>query len=220
MDYAVARHNMVESQIRTNRITDPRVVDAMEDLPREAFVPKALAGVAYVDEALPVGGGRYMMEPLIIAQLAQAAQIDADDVVLQIGSGGGYMAAVLSRLASTVVVVEADADLVAGANTRFGDLGIDTAAVVRGALTEGYPDQAPYDVILFNGAVVEVPEAVLRQLADGGRCVAVVDAGVPGTGTGKVTRFTRTGGAFGRVEIADASTPLLPGFETAPGFIF
>lgn len=220
MDFAAARHNMVEGQIRTNKITDPLVVEALESLPREAFVPKSLAGVAYVDEALSIGGGRFLMEPLIIAQLAQEAQVTADDVVLQVGCGGGYMVAVLARLASTVVAVESDAGLVEAANARFAELGIDTVAVVQGALTEGYPAQAPYDVIVFNGAIAAEPDAILQQLADGGRCIAVVDAGEPGTGTGKIIRFTRQGDSISRVELADVSTPLLPGFQPKPGFVF
>lgn len=220
MDYTAARHNMVESQIRTNKIVDSSVVDAMEAIPREAFVPKALAGVAYVDDSLPVGEGRYMMEPLIVAQLAQAANIDADGVALLIGCGGGYLASVLARMASTVVAVESDESLISVANERFATQGIDTVAVVTGSLNDGYPDQAPYDAIVFNGAVSAVPDAILQQLADGGRCVAVVDTGEPGTGTGRVVQFVRTGDAISRIEIADASTPLLPGFGLKPGFVF
>lgn len=220
MDHTTARHNMVEGQIRTNRITDPLVVEAMETLPREAFVPKALAGVAYVDEALPTGNGRYMIEPLLAAQLAQAARITPHDVILEIGCGCGYVAAVLARLGSTVVAVESDEALIEAANARFAQLGIDTVAVVQGPLAAGYPAQAPYDAIVFNGAVVKVPDAILSQLGDGGRCVAVVDDGQPGTGTGKVTVFTRLGETVSRAVLSDGSTPLLPGFAAEPAFVF
>lgn len=220
MDQLAARHNMVEGQIRTNRITDPMVVEAMETVPREAFVPKALAGVAYVDEALPTGDGRYMMEPLLVAQLAQAAAISRDDVILQIGCGCGYVAAVLARLGSTVVAVESDAALIESANARFAQQGIDTVAAVQGPLAAGYPAQAPYDAIVFNGAVAAVPDAILGQLGDGGRCVAVIDSGAPGTGTGKVTVFTRVGETVSKTVLSDGSTPLLPGFSAEPAFVF
>jgi protein-L-isoaspartate(D-aspartate) O-methyltransferase len=220
MDYATARHVMVESQIRTNRITDARIAEAMEAIPREAFVPKGLSGVAYVDEALPIAPGRVMMEPLLIAQLAQAARLAPEDVVLQIGCGAGYLAAVLARLASTVVAVEPDSSLAEIADGRFAGLGIDTVAVVGGELTAGYPDQAPYDVIVFNGAVAEVPKTILDQLADGGRCVAVVEGDAAGIGAGKGTVYTRIGDAVSAVTLFDASTPLLPGFEKESGFVF
>lgn len=220
MDYATARHNMVESQIRPNRVTDEALVDAMDSLPRESFLPKLLADVAYVDEALAVAPGRYMMEPMVVAHLAQAARITADDVVLLIGCGAGYTAAVLARLASTVVAVESDTALIEAANARFAELGIDTVAVVTGELTAGYAAQAPYDVIVFNGAVADVPQTILDQLSVGGRCVAVVEALEPELGSGKVTVIERTRDAFKSTIYADAGTPLLPGFAPEPRFTF
>src|SRR5690606_26313879 len=145
--------NMVESQVRPNRVTDPRIVMAMLELPRENFVPKPLRGIAYVDEDVHIGGGRYLMEPMVLARLIQAAQIGPDDVVLEIGTGSGYGAAVLSRLASTVVALESDPELAKMATRSLGELSIDNVAVVEGPLTKGYPAQAPYNAIVFSGGV-------------------------------------------------------------------
>lgn len=218
MTYAAVRHNMVENQIRTNRVTDPVVTRAMEDIPRELFVPKHLRGIAYVDEDIDLGGGRFLMEPMVFARLLQAAEIKDTDVVLDIGCCTGYSTGVLAKTAGTVVGVEDDADMAARASALLGELGIDNAAVVKAPLAEGYPAQAPYDVIVIEGAVAEVPEALCGQLADGGRLVAVVreKSGV----VGKATLITRSGSGFGRRVIFDAGTPLLPGFARPTGFVF
>lgn len=215
MDFEAARLNMVESQIRPNEVTDPLIIEAMSQMPREAFVPERLAGVAYVDEALAVGNGRYLMEPMILARLLQAAEIQADDLALVIGCGSGYSAAVLARLAGTVVAIEATAELVDQASETLASLGIDNAAVIEAPLTDGYPKQAPYDVILFGGAVSEVPRHLTDQLADGGRLVAVA---AKSAGLGHGVLVTRHGASVVEREIFDAGTPLLPGFEPVPTF--
>ena len=216
MNYAQARENMVESQIRPNHVTDGLVVAALADLPREDFVPGRLKDVAYVDEALAIGGGRHIMEPMVLARLLQTAAVQADDVALVIGAGSGYEAAALSRLASTVVALENDAAVAAKAGETLSGLGIDTVAVVEGALGLGYPDQAPYDVIFINGAVASIPPVLANQLAEGGRLVAVV-------GDGAVSRavcVTRTDGVLNERDVFDAGTPVLPGFGAASGFRF
>jgi len=216
MDFAIARHNMVESQIRPNRVTDPYVLDAIAALPREAFVPKSLAGVAYVDEAIPIGGGRYLMEPMVLARLLQAAEVQEDDIALLVGCGSGYEAAVLSHLASTVVALESDPELAESASDLMSELGIDTVAVVDGGFAQGFARQAPYDVIIFNGAVSEIPVAILEQLSEGGRLVAIVGEGPMGKGT----LVTKNSGVLSSRVVFDAGTPLLTGFEPAPSFSF
>ena len=216
MDYETARHNMVEGQIRTNRVTDLAVIDALAEVPREAFLPRPLQGVAYIDEVLPLGGGRYMMEPMVLARLLQAATIGADDVVLVVGCGSGYEAAAIARLASTVVAVESDAELAARAGESLNEQGIDNAAVVEGEIAEGYPKQGPYDVIFINGAVDDVPPAILEQLAEGGRLVSIVNTGK--VGTARV--ISRVDGIVAGRDIFDAGTPSLPGMESAPAFVF
>ena len=216
MDFAVARHNMVESQIRPNRVTDPYILEAIAQLPREAFVPDSLAGVAYIDEAIPVGAGRYLMEPMVLARLLQTLEVQQDDVALLVGCGGGYEAAILSCLASTVVALENDAGLAAKASDVMASLSIDTVAVVEGELTQGFARQAPYDVIVINGAVAEIPTAISQQLAEGGRLAAIVGVGPMGKGT----LVSRINGVFTSRMVFDAGTPMLAGFEPASSFSF
>ncbi len=216
-DFAAARHNMVESQIRPNRVVDPRLIAAMEEMPRERFVPKTLQSIAYIDEDLRVAEGRWLMEPMVFARLLQMARIEPGDVVLDVGCASGYSTAVIARLASTVMALESDAELAARATETLTELHIDNAAVVEGRLEEGLPKQAPYDVIVLEGAVREVPKAILDQLAEGGRLVTVV---AKETGMGRGTLFLRAHGVVSRREEFDAATPLLPGFAPEPGFVF
>lgn len=218
MDYTTARQNMVDGQIRPNKVTDPLVTQAMESIPRELFVPKHLRGIAYADEDLDLGGGRWLMEPLILARLLQEAAIEPDDVALDIACGTGYATAILSRMASTVVALESDPDYSARASAAIGELGIDNAAVISGDLTEGCAGQGPFNVILINGAVEYVPEEILSQLAEGGRLVTVIRK--PGAPIGVATLYTRRGDHFGHRGIFDAGVPMLPGFSRPPEFVF
>ncbi|MGF1594740.1 MAG: protein-L-isoaspartate O-methyltransferase [Kiloniellaceae bacterium] len=216
-DFAAARLNMVESQIRTNKVTDPRLIEAFEAVPRERFVTDAQRGVAYIDEDLEIAPGRYLMEPMVLARLLQAAAPRPGDMALVIGCGAGYSTAILARLVQTVVGLESDRGLMDRANRTLNALDVDNAVVVEGPLTAGYQKQAPYDVILFAGAVAEVPQVVKRQLADGGRLVAVV---VDDSGIGRGTLIQRAGESFSARTLFDAATPLLPGFAREAGFVF
>jgi protein-L-isoaspartate(D-aspartate) O-methyltransferase len=217
MDYAAARYKMVQNQIRANRVTDPLVIAAMSELPRECFVPEALRGLAYVDQDLPLGEGRYLIEPLATALLVQAAEIDVGDVALDVGCGRGYTSAIMANIASTVVALESDPKLAAVAADTLAELGLSAATVVVGALDRGWPAQAPYDVIVFSGAIAAVPSAIAEQLAEGGRMVAVI-ASERGMGCG--TLFLRCGGTMSRRPLFDSAIPLLPGFAPQPMFRF
>lgn len=217
MDYAAARRSMVENQIRTNRIRDPLVIAAMNELPRERFVPEALQGIAYADEDIPLGCGRYLIEPLVAASLLQTAEIGSDDVVLAIGSATGYLPALIAPMASAVVALEEDPELAERSAALLAELGMNTVAVVQGAPRQGYAKQAPYDAIVFCGAIASVPDALAEQLADRGRMVAVVRGK---QGMGKGTLFLKTGNALSRREVFDAATPYLPGFEPEESFTF
>ncbi|MDP6426461.1 MAG: protein-L-isoaspartate O-methyltransferase [Rhodospirillales bacterium] len=217
MDFAAARRNMVASQIRTNRVTDGRIISALGEIPREVFVAEEKAGIAYVDEALALGGGRYLMEPMAFALLLQAADIGGDDVVLDIGCATGYSSAVLAHLAGTVVALEEDAAFAARATELLAELKIDNVAVMEGPLTGGYGNQAPYNAIVFSGAVAEVPGAITGQLADGGRLVCI-EAGENGIGRGIVVG--KYGESVSRRHVFDAGSPILPGFERHPAFSF
>jgi protein-L-isoaspartate(D-aspartate) O-methyltransferase len=217
MDYAAARLNMVESQVRPNRVTDPRIVMAMLELPREKFLPKALRGVAYVDEDVPLGNGRYLTEPMVLARLLQAAAIAPEDTVLEIGTATGYGAAVMSRLAGKVVALESDSALATTAAATLAELGIRNVVAVEGPLAQGHPQHAPYNVILFSGGVEYVPQAVIEQLAEGGRLLAVVRP--PGE-AGRATLTSRIGGSVSTRAIFDAASPILPGLRRETGFVF
>ncbi|WP_282608409.1 protein-L-isoaspartate O-methyltransferase [Pelagibius sp. Alg239-R121] len=217
IDFTAARANMVESQLRTNKVTDQQVIAGFESIPREAFLPDTLRGVAYVDEDLAIGGGRHVMEPMILARLIQAAAPGTNDMVLEIGSALGYGTAILAQIAATVVGLDSDQELVATANETLNGMGIDNAVAVSGDMTQGYAKQAPYDVILFSGSIGEVPEAVAAQLADGGRLVAVIQ---DETGLGRATLMLRNGETISQRRLFDASTPVLNGFERVSGFVF
>jgi len=216
-DYAAARRNMVDSQLRTNRVTDEALLAAMGEIPRERFVPPALAGVAYVDEDLALGGGRYLMEPMVLARMIQAAEIQPSDAVLDVGCATGYSSAVASRLAAMVIGLESDSRLAKAATDNLAALRIDNAVIVSGDMRAGHPRQAPYDVILLQGAISEIPAQIAAQLAEEGRLVAVL---APPGATGRATLSLKTGGIVSHRDLFDAATPPLPGFELAPGFSF
>jgi protein-L-isoaspartate(D-aspartate) O-methyltransferase len=217
MDFAKARRNMVESQLRTNRVVDPAIVAAMAAVPREQFVPEDRAAVAYVDEDLPLGNGRYLMEPMVLGRMLQEAQPGADDAVLLIGCGAGYSAAVLAKLCSAVFALESDPAVAAKATALLSGQGADNVVVVEGPLTQGWAAEAPYNLILFNGAVPEVPEAIIGQLGDDGRIVAVIAAD---RGPGRATLIGRRSGVIFRRTLFDANTPVLPDFIKSAGFVF
>ena len=216
-DFAAARLNMVESQIRPNKVTDPRVIAAFEGLPREDFLPEALRAIAYSDRSLKVGAGRYILDPMVLARLVQAADPLASDIVLDIACGSGYSTAVLARLAATVVAVESEPRLVELANATLTELEVDSAVVVEGSLAAGRADQGPYDAILINGMVDRVPEVLTEQLADGGRLVTVQrDA----EGIGRAMLYRRQGNHVTHISLFDATVPLLQEFVVERGFVF
>jgi len=217
INFEQCRRNMVECQLRPNKVTDEGVLSAMGHVPREVFAGPLYEGIAYVDEDIPLGDGRYLMEPMVLARLLQAANIGADDVVLDIGCGSGYTAAVCARICATVVAVESDPRLAAESTRIMGELEADNVVVVDGPLKDGYQAQAPYDVIVFSGAVPEIPHGVINQLSEGGRLVAVLE-GEEGWGHAVLAR--NVGGTISRAVIFDASIPELPGFDREVGFVF
>jgi protein-L-isoaspartate(D-aspartate) O-methyltransferase len=217
-DFAAARKNMVDCQLRPNGVTDPDVLAAMGTVPREAFLPKSLQQVAYLDEDIDLGDGRYLIEPLVLARLLQMAEMAPGDAALVVGCGSGYAAAVVARLSGSVVVIEADEGRVENSNSVLSELGCDNVAVVGGAMRSGCQDQAPYNVILISGAVAEVPMEIAEQLDEGGRLVCVVDAQCEGLG--QAVLVTRHDGILSQRVVYDASTPILPGFAREEGFVF
>jgi protein-L-isoaspartate(D-aspartate) O-methyltransferase len=217
VNYDAARANMIESQIRPNKVTDEGVLMAFGRIRRELFVPQALRGVAYSDENLPLGRGRHLMAPMVTARLLQAAAIVRTDSVLVVGAATGYEAALASVLARTVVALEADEELARLGRAALVEQGIATVYPVQGALRPGHRARAPYDVIVFAGAVAEMPAEIAAQLAEDGRALAVIR---PESGVGRATLTTRSGGVLGQRALFDAAVPQLPGFARDAAFVF
>lgn len=217
-DAARQRTNMVESQILTSDVTDRRIIQSMGALPRERFVPAAWASLAYMDEAVPLSvSGRMLMAPRVFAKLLQLAEIGEDDRVLDVGSGSGYSTAVLARIAKSVVGLECDARLAEEARLNIAALGLANAAIVEGALPAGAANDGPYDAIVLEGLIATSPEALLDELKEGGRLVAVARQN---DGLGKATIWRRLGRSYDPWTAFDATAPKLPGFEPALAFTF
>jgi protein-L-isoaspartate(D-aspartate) O-methyltransferase len=219
-DFAPARTLMVDTQIRTEGVTDYDIIRAMAEVPRERFVPPRARPFAYSDDDILVkedgGHRRHLMRPATLARLIQAAAIQPSDFVLDIGCATGYSAAILASLAVSVVGLESDEELAAQASNTLIELGIGNVAVVTGPLERGYPSEAPYDVILLDGAVETVPEALFAQLKEGGRLVAVV--GYNRAAPAMV--YTRTDDDIGGRPVFDAYVPPIPGFRQPKSFVF
>lgn len=211
-DFAAARMNMVENQVRCNAVTDHGVIAALAHVARENFVPEANQGIAYMDQDLLVGHGRYLMQARAFAKLCQAAAISKTDRVLDVGCATGYSTAVLARLAETVVGLEENAEMAALATAALEG----KATIVNGPLNEGAAEQGPFDVILLNGAVPTKPEKLCEQLAEGGRLVAVVGEGL----IGQAKVYVRANGTVTSRTVFDTPAHPLPGFKIAQSFIF
>ena len=205
------RRAMVASQLRTTGVSDARVVTAMGEVPRERFVRAETAGIAYADMALPIGNGRALNPPMVTGRLLTEAQVVPGDTALLVGAASGYTAELLGRLGATVVAVEEDAELLAA-----GKKMVPGATWVRGALTAGSKKGAPYSLIVLDGAVEEISQSLVDQLADGGRLVgAVIDDGVT-----RLVSGVRAGRGFGTKAFADADSARLPGFAKPAAFRF
>jgi|SRR5579871_1909798 len=217
MDYQTARTNMVESQVRTNKVTDRAVIDALLAVPRERFVPASMRGIAYVDEDLPLGQGRHLMEPMVLGRLLQVAAPQPTDRLLDVACGTGYSCALAARLVAHVVGIEPVAAHARRARELVAELGVGNVEIVEAPLADGAPDRGPFDVILLSGAVTEIPSALKSQLADRGRLLAVVKRAV---GLGQATLTIRLGDSYSSRVLFDAATPLLPEFEPKETFVF
>lgn len=217
-DFALARRNMVDGQLRPNRVTNALVLSAAGELPREQFLPEGLKSVAYSDEDVPLGNGRYLMEPMVLGRLIQTLQPQATDKALVVASGQGYGAALLARLVQSVVGVENDAAMCGSADQTIKALGFANVSLRTDPPEAGAPESGPYDVILIEGAVREIPKAILDQLAEGGR-LATVLAGAPGA-MGVAQLVVKEGGVTSGRPLFDAGTPVLPGFAPPARFTF
>jgi protein-L-isoaspartate(D-aspartate) O-methyltransferase len=217
-DFALARRNMIDGQLRPNRVTNAPLLAAIGELPRERFLPEAMRAVAYADDDVPLGNGRYLMEPMVLARLIQTLEPGPDDRALVVASGRGYGAALLARLVKSAVAVESDPMLAAAAEQTAKELGIDGVGRTVGPLEQGAAASGPYDVILIEGAVQVVPPVIFDQLAEGGRLTTVL-AGPSGR-LGEAQLFVKEGGVVSGRTLFEAGTPLLPGFAPPPRFTF
>ncbi len=217
MDFALARRNMVESQLRTNKVTDPRLLQALHSIPRERFVPISKRLHAYLDESVEVARDRWLMPPMPLARLIQEAQPQLTDNAMVIGAGMGYSSALLGSLCRSVFAVEDHPDLVEGMGKALTELALDNVVGITAPLAEGYPKEGPYDIILMSGSVEIVPQSLLDQLSEGGRLMAVV--GGPGE-IGRATLFGKINGTTSDRILFDATVKPLPGFARSPAFVF
>ena len=215
-DFALQRRMMVDGQVRTYDVTEPRLIAAMDEVPRERFV--ADPATAYLDRpsAMADGSKRLMMTPMVFARLVQSAAPTPTDSALVVGAGTGYGAAVLARLAARVVALEADEVLCGLARAALAEAGAETVTVVTGPLSDGFAGAKPYDVILVEGAIEVEPTQLLAQLAQGGRLVCVVGRGR----AGRATLYTRTGDVTGQRTVTEAAAPLLEAFAKEASFVF
>ena len=208
-DFAAAREAMVESQLRPQGVTDPAVLDAMGLIQREKFLPSHTRPMAYVDRSVAMAEGRYLVAPAVLGQLLTQMKPERGQRALVIGAGTGYSAAILSSMGLSVDALESDPALAAAAREIGGQ-------VIEAPLSDGHPSGAPYDQILIDGAVEYIPNAVIEQLADGGRLgAAIIDRGITRLVVGR-----KVGSAFGTLSIGDAGVPPLPGFSRPKAFTF
>jgi protein-L-isoaspartate(D-aspartate) O-methyltransferase len=221
-DFSEARFNMVESQVRPNQVTDARLLRALLEVPREKFVPASMQALAYMEEEIVVAQAssdapaRTLMSPMPLARMIQLAEVEPDNLVLDVGCVSGYSTAVLARLAESVVGLECNERLAEQASQTLMELEVDNAAVVSGPLPDGYISEGPYDVILLNGSVPEVPGALLKQLKDGGRLVTIIAQ----NNFGQATLFRNSAGRVSQRSVFDASAQPLTGFEREQEFVF
>lgn len=217
--FSTARLKMVDGQVRTNDVTDRRILDAMLTVPREAFVPATRQALAYLDLDLDVSEGgakRFLIKPQLTGKLLQAAGIGEGDNVLVVGCATGYLAALTAKLARQVIATESDSALAAKATTAFAALGLANVTCKAASCTDGDPSAGPYDVIILNGAAEVMPDGLLGQLKEGGRLVGVSAQSQPP----RAMLVTRSHGEFGHRALFDAAAPVLPGLERAAAFVF
>ncbi|MCX8280817.1 protein-L-isoaspartate O-methyltransferase [Phyllobacterium sp. 0TCS1.6C] len=222
LNFEDLRTKMVDNQLRTTDVTDKAVLQAFLAVPREKFVPSVREALAYIDDDVMVATAtaetpaRYLMQPSPFAKLVQLANVQPEDVVLDIGCATGYSAAVLSHLATSVIAVECDTNLAGQATSLLSSLGCDNVVVVTGQLENGYASEAPFDVIIIEGSVDYVPGPLFEQLKDGGRLVVVEGRG----NSGKSMVYVKNEGIISGRRAFNSAVKPLPGFEKKPEFEF
>jgi len=213
-DYAARRAVMVDTQIRPSDVTKFPIIDAMMSVPREAFVPVELREAAYMGENIDLGGGRVILDPRILGKMLDALDIQADELVLDVGCALGYSSAVMARVAEAVVAVEEDAEMAREAPGLLSENGADNVILQEGPLVQGAPEHGPYDVVVLQGAVEHLPEALSDQVKEGGRIACLFMEGA----LGAVRIGYRIDGEISWRFAFNAGAPVLPGFERHAAF--
>jgi protein-L-isoaspartate(D-aspartate) O-methyltransferase len=215
-DFSTARQKMVDGQVRPSDVTDLRIIDAMLAVPREEFVPASQRAMAYLDLDLEVGPKRFLMKPVILARMLQAAVVKATDNVLVVGCPSGYSAAVIAQIAAKVTATEGDATLASQASANSAKLGYGNITFAPGMPADGYAANGPYDLIVMAGATEVIPTGLYKQLAPGGQLVGVFATTQPA----RAALVAHSHDDFGSRPLFDASAPVLPGLERLPAFVF
>ena len=215
-DYAAQRANMVATQIFANGVTDERLLDAFRTVPRELYVPAEKRGIAYAEVAVEVVPGRRLLPVRIFAKLLELAEIGPGETILDIGCATGYSAAVIARLGTRVVGLEEDATLVRIASELIHSTGVARATIAQGALADGYRSAQPFDVVIVEGGVEEVPGSLLAQIGEGGRLVTILQR----ESQGRAIVFLKEGERTGHRFDFDGTATVLPGFRKPAAFVF
>jgi len=213
-DYAARRAVMGDTHVRPSDVTKFPLIDAMMSVPREAFVPVELREAAYMGENIDLGGGRVILDPRILGKMLDALDIQADELVLDVGCALGYSSAVMARVAEAVVAVEEDAEMAREAPGLLSENGADNVILQEGPLVQGAPEHGPYDVVVLQGAVEHLPEALSDQVKEGGRIACLFMEGA----LGAVRIGYRIDGEISWRFAFNAGAPVLPGFERHAAF--
>ena len=217
MDYQTARENMVENQVRTNNVTDMLVISTLKQVPREIFIPKNKRYIPYLDDNIAIGNGRYTMQPMVIGRIMQYANIQSKDITLIIGSGLGYTSALFSCISGTVIALESNKIMAQKSDKILQEARYDNVIVVENILKDGYPKYAPYNIIIFDGAISEVPQKILNQLAEKGRLLAIIHS--PGK-VGITRCYERIQGKICSRDLFETNIAYLPEFVPKETFCF
>ncbi|MEM9584983.1 MAG: protein-L-isoaspartate O-methyltransferase [Pseudomonadota bacterium] len=214
IDFATNRTMMVDTQVRPSDVTKFPIIDAMLSIRREVLVPATRRDVAYADTNISIGPSRVILEPRSLGKMLDVLDVQSSDMALVIGAAYGYSSAVLARMCETVIAVESDADIASAAETALLEQGADNVVVLEGELSAGAAKHGPYDVILIEGAVERVPDALEHQLKEGGRIVAIF----AGDAAGECRLGIKADGRVNWRLAFHAGAPIMPGFEAEKTF--
>jgi protein-L-isoaspartate(D-aspartate) O-methyltransferase len=207
--FDIARTNMVKNQILPSNITNTAFIDVIMELPKHIFIPENKQGISYIDSSLTVGAGRYILSPMIFAKMIEALNIKGDESVLDIACGTGYSSAIIANLCKKVVSVESNADLASKAHLNLNRLGISNVIIISNSLAGGHEEGGPYDIIIINGAVKEVPNSLFDQLTDNGRLVTIISKAPH---SGSIVIYTKSAGAISAREVFDVTISIIEDF--------